>query len=189
MATHTTTTDYAKEKQEVHYVEDARDLPSDSSLELQKELTLQGVDMNNTAAVKGDDSDGKVEWNARSMMAAVFLAALYTGPLTEQPALFFPCLTENRFSSHSILHGRLSWLYRRRSRSRPWLRMATYGKHPRHRGCCPVRWLPPRPVRQALHCLVRLTLHLRRLCSRWVWTQLRAIARWYGHLWYRRCDR
>lgn len=83
MATHTIATDYAKEKQEVHYVEDARDLPSDSSLELQKELTLQGVDMNNTAAVKGDDSDGKIEWNARSIMAAVFLAALYTGTSTK----------------------------------------------------------------------------------------------------------
>jgi hypothetical protein len=79
MAIHTTSTDYAHEKQEVQYVEHARDSPVESSHELQKELTLEGIDMNNSYAVKGDDSDGKVEWNLRSAFAAIFLAALYTG--------------------------------------------------------------------------------------------------------------
>jgi hypothetical protein len=82
MATHTTTTDYAQEKQEVQYVEHVRNSPTDSSYELQKEKTMEGIDMNNSYAVKGDDSDGKVEWNVRSMFAAVFLAALYTGTST-----------------------------------------------------------------------------------------------------------
>jgi hypothetical protein len=79
MPTHTTTTDYAHEKQQVQYVEDSRDSPTESSHELTKERTLEGIDMNNSYAVKGDDSDGKVEWNMRSAFAAVFLAALYTG--------------------------------------------------------------------------------------------------------------
>ncbi|KAI8935345.1 hypothetical protein NX059_007930 [Plenodomus lindquistii] len=68
--------DYGNEKQEVEYVEHAH---TDSSLELQKEMTLEGIDMNNTQAVKGDDSDGKVIWSLRSILAAICLAALYTG--------------------------------------------------------------------------------------------------------------
>jgi hypothetical protein len=79
MAAHTTTRDYADEKQEVEYTEHVRDSPTESSHELQKERTMEGIDMNNSYAVKGDDSDGKVEWNLRSIFAAVFLAALYTG--------------------------------------------------------------------------------------------------------------
>lgn len=79
MATNTTAADYAHEKQEVQYVEHVHDSPTDSSHDLQKERTLEGIDMSNSHAVKGDDSDGKVEWNLRSAFAAVFLAALYTG--------------------------------------------------------------------------------------------------------------
>jgi hypothetical protein len=86
MATETTQTDYANEKQEVNHVEHAAS-PTDMSLSLQKELTLQGVDMNNTQALKGDDSDGKVEWSVRSIFAAIFLAALYTGSSTLKPQL------------------------------------------------------------------------------------------------------
>jgi hypothetical protein len=79
MATHSTTTDYAHEKQEVQYVEHVEDSPNESSHDLQKERTLEGIDMKNSYAVKGDDSDGKVEWSTRSIFAAIFLAALYTG--------------------------------------------------------------------------------------------------------------
>jgi hypothetical protein len=65
------------EKQEVNYVEHVE--TTDSTMNLHKEQTLSGVDMKNTSAVKGDDSDGKVIWSVRSMFSAVFLAALYTG--------------------------------------------------------------------------------------------------------------
>ena len=65
------------EKQEVNYVEHVETI--DSTMNLHKEQTLSGVDMKNTSAVKGDDSDGKVIWSVRSMFSAVFLAALYTG--------------------------------------------------------------------------------------------------------------
>lgn len=77
MTMDSTRTDYANEKQDVSYLE--HHTPGDSSLELQKEMTLEGIDMNNSSAVKGDDSDGKVIWSVRSIFAAVFLAALYTG--------------------------------------------------------------------------------------------------------------
>lgn len=65
------------EKQEVNYVEHVE--TTDSTMNLDKEQTLSGVDMKNTSAVKGDDSDGKVIWNIRSIFSAIFLAALYTG--------------------------------------------------------------------------------------------------------------
>ncbi|CAO2655668.1 Nn.00g044710.m01.CDS01 [Neocucurbitaria sp. VM-36] len=85
MASQPTATDYAHEKQDVTYVEHAQ-TPTHSSLELQKELTLSGVDMKNSQAVKGDDSDGKVKWTLRGKFSAVFLAALYTG---SQVILYF----------------------------------------------------------------------------------------------------
>ncbi|KAF3044451.1 hypothetical protein E8E12_010792 [Didymella heteroderae] len=72
------------EKQEVNYVEHVE--TTDSTMNLHKEQTLSGVDMKNTSAVKGDDSDGKVIWSVRSMFSAVFLAALYTG---SQVILYF----------------------------------------------------------------------------------------------------
>lgn len=72
-----TTSHSDHEKQEVNYVEHVA--TNDSSMNLQKEQTLSGVDMKNTSAVKGDDSDGKVVWGFRSILSAIFLAALYTG--------------------------------------------------------------------------------------------------------------
>lgn len=65
------------EKQEINFVEHVE--TNESSMNLHKEQTLSGVDMKNTSAIKGDDSDGKVVWSIRSISAAIFLAALYTG--------------------------------------------------------------------------------------------------------------
>lgn len=86
--------DYEKEKQQVsHHIEHASPHHgTDLSLESQHEQTDQGVDMNNAHALKGDDSDGKVEWSVRSIFAAIFLAALYTGmnPSSSQSHLIPP---------------------------------------------------------------------------------------------------
>jgi hypothetical protein len=45
--------------------------------------SLQGgismVDMSNSNAVKGDDSDGKTRWTARLVLAVIFLCMLTTG--------------------------------------------------------------------------------------------------------------
>lgn len=103
MATHSTVQDYAHEKQEVQYVEHAHDSPTDSSHELQKERTLEGIDMNNSYAVKGDDSDGKVEWSVRSIFAAVFLAALYTGRSSSTTAFVILANREQVHKSFSTL--------------------------------------------------------------------------------------
>ncbi|KAI4944058.1 hypothetical protein J4E91_008913 [Alternaria rosae] len=88
MASDTIQPDYEKEKQQVsHHIEHASPHHgTDLSLESQHEQTDQGVDMNNAHALKGDDSDGKVEWSVRSIFAAIFLAALYTG---SQVILYF----------------------------------------------------------------------------------------------------
>jgi hypothetical protein len=81
MASDAAQVSYADEKQLVSHAGDAATTSTESDLELRHELTFQGVDMHNTKALKGDDSDGKVEWNMRSIFAAIFLAALYTGEL------------------------------------------------------------------------------------------------------------
>ena len=46
---------------------------------LEKQETLQQIDLENHQAFKGDDSDGKVDWTVRKLLAAGFLAMLYTG--------------------------------------------------------------------------------------------------------------
>ncbi|KAF7679895.1 mfs general substrate transporter [Alternaria burnsii] len=88
MASDTIHPDYDKEKQQVgHHIEHANThTTNDSAYDLQPEVTLSGVDMKNSHALKGDDSDGKVEWSVRSIFAAIFLAALYTG---SQVILYF----------------------------------------------------------------------------------------------------
>jgi hypothetical protein len=49
--------------------------------DLSKVQTLAVVDVENRAAFKGDESDGKVEWNFKNLAAATFLCMLYTGRL------------------------------------------------------------------------------------------------------------
>jgi hypothetical protein len=158
MATHTVTTDYASEKQEVKYAEHAQDSPVDSSYELQKERTLEGIDMNNSFAVKGDDSDGKVTWNVRSIS----------------------CGFIHRLSSHPLLHWRIAWFHRRRPWARTWLSMASDRQHSRH--CCgmSVRWISTGPIRQALHRTLRIVVYLYwvRACSDW--SQLCTVDSRYG---------
>ena len=41
--------------------------------------TLVPVDIHNSQAFKGDESDGKIQWTLRKWFAAGFLAMLYTG--------------------------------------------------------------------------------------------------------------
>ncbi|KAF2193491.1 hypothetical protein K469DRAFT_745081 [Zopfia rhizophila CBS 207.26] len=68
------------------FIENADDSSGNTSLNLEKERTLEGVDIQNRAAFKGDYSDGKVKWHLHSIFAAIFLAALHTG---SQVVLYF----------------------------------------------------------------------------------------------------
>jgi hypothetical protein len=86
----TTHNDYAHEKgTAVEYAEN-HESPNDTTLELTKTRTLEGIDMNNTQALKGDDSDGKVKFGVRGTFAAIFLAGLYTGKQTTISASIGP---------------------------------------------------------------------------------------------------
>lgn len=40
---------------------------------------LEDIDLENKQAYKGDNSDGKVDWNVRKIASAFSLACLYTG--------------------------------------------------------------------------------------------------------------
>ncbi len=39
------------------------------------------VDLENRHCVKGDDSDGKVDWTLKQILATIFLSGLYVGKL------------------------------------------------------------------------------------------------------------
>jgi hypothetical protein len=47
--------------------------------QIQTHETLAAVDIHNSQAFKGDDSDGRFQWSIRKWFAAAFLAMLYTG--------------------------------------------------------------------------------------------------------------
>lgn len=46
---------------------------------LQTNETLASVDIANHRAFKGDESDGKVAWTIKKLLASAFLSMLYTG--------------------------------------------------------------------------------------------------------------
>jgi hypothetical protein len=78
-ATHPVRDEEKQEKSSQAFIEDVNASNTDSSLHLDRERTLGGIDVQNTHAFLGDDSDGKVIWSLRSIFAAIFLAGLYTG--------------------------------------------------------------------------------------------------------------
>lgn len=47
------------------------------------EDTVALIDVENNQAYKGDDSDGKIAWSGKKLMAAIFLSMLYTGEHVE----------------------------------------------------------------------------------------------------------
>ncbi|EOA91653.1 uncharacterized protein SETTUDRAFT_30174 [Exserohilum turcica Et28A] len=64
-----------KEKQQISHIEDTG-IPAESELASSQETHAEGVDINNTHALKGDASEGKVQWSTRSILAAMCLAGL-----------------------------------------------------------------------------------------------------------------
>lgn len=59
--------------------EETRSSTPDEKHVLEQQHTLSAIDVENSAAFKGDDSDGLVEWNFRNILASIFLCMLYTG--------------------------------------------------------------------------------------------------------------
>ncbi|KAF2429064.1 putative major facilitator superfamily transporter [Tothia fuscella] len=63
-----------------------RQSESPTGEDLKQVQTLAEVDIENKHAFKGDDSDGKIDWNFRKLLACAFLSMLYTG---SQVLLYF----------------------------------------------------------------------------------------------------
>lgn len=70
-------TDHSKPEAAEH-VESYEFNDLDKQYDLKKIDTL-GVDIENRDAVKGDDSDGKVDWTWTQIVATISLAGLYVG--------------------------------------------------------------------------------------------------------------
>ena len=72
------------EKQELSHLEEINTRQSDSPTghDLKQVQTLEHVDIENRHAYKGDDSDGKIDWTVRKLLACAFLSMLYTGTYT-----------------------------------------------------------------------------------------------------------
>lgn len=86
---------------EAHHVETTSTDAHDEKNDLQPVQTLAVVDVENKAAFKGDQSDGKVEWNFKSLAAATFLCMLYTGKMRLR--CIPTSLTQCRLPNHSLL--------------------------------------------------------------------------------------
>jgi hypothetical protein len=66
-------------------------------------------EMKNEQAFKGDDSDGKVNWTFRNVVAAIALGGLYTGKYSHRIDMRRVNLC--RIPNYAILRWRLSVLY------------------------------------------------------------------------------
>lgn len=71
------------EKQEAVGVEHLEANNSSTEEKLHK-IPSVGVDPENREAIKGDDSDGKVDWTTKQIFATCCLAGLYVGKLLLQ---------------------------------------------------------------------------------------------------------
>lgn len=77
----------------------------------EKILEHDNVHINNELAYKGDDSDGKVDWPVRSIIAATGLGCLYTGMYIPCPMCTGNPLTLLRISGPASLRRRQSELH------------------------------------------------------------------------------
>lgn len=69
----------AEHQEQLDRVSTKDETASDDHKPLAPVETLVPVDIHNSQAFKGDDSDGRIQWNLRKWFAAAFLAMLYTG--------------------------------------------------------------------------------------------------------------
>ena len=47
--------------------------------DLKKSQTITAIDVENRGAVKGDDSDGRIDWTFKQILATLSLSGLYVG--------------------------------------------------------------------------------------------------------------
>ena len=76
------------EKAEVHEVEDFKKIDT---------LDALAVDPENRRALKGDDSDGRIDWTLKQVLATLFLSGLYVGKFGHKQS---PCSLLLSVQSH-----------------------------------------------------------------------------------------
>ncbi len=68
-----------EEKRAEHITAEHNEVTSNHKSDELHKVTTLGVDVENHEAEKGDDSDGKVTWTTKQVLATIFLSALYVG--------------------------------------------------------------------------------------------------------------
>ncbi|CZT15092.1 related to MFS drug efflux pump [Ramularia collo-cygni] len=74
---------------------------------LEKTDTIEAIALDNHHAFMGDDSDGKVRWTTKKLLAAGFLSMLYTG---SQLPLYFTGGTLSFIAEDLDAHDAIGWL-------------------------------------------------------------------------------
>ena len=157
--------------------------------ELKLERTLQHVDIENRFAFKGDDSDGKIEWNIRKLFASAFLAMLYTGTSRNIQFSARRCQavtdTANRIADSPVFCGRQSHFHCKRSRNLSWPGLAADCQHSCDCRCCTVCWISPRSLRKALYRTLRSPFTVFGMCNCWHGALVRSSSGWDVNCWSR----
>ena len=117
-------------------------------------------------AFKGDDSDGKITWTFRTVLAAISLSGLYTGMSWQDSSQVIDG-TQTRFSlpDPSVLHWRHLGLHHTRYWGRTSNRVDSHiiPRRPvRDRSFCRIS---PRSTRSTAHWHLRLHAPLHRVCA------------------------
>ena len=102
MAT-TTTKDYSPGSEPVEHIEKEKiervETADDHHTKDIHQINTLGVDPHNPDAEKGDDSDGKVDWTLKQIVAVCFLCGLYVGMSTHDIS------NQSGVSNTDYLHG------------------------------------------------------------------------------------
>lgn len=166
--------------QQLEYVNTTETQPETSHdiNKLETKQTLQHVDLENRFAFKGDNSDGKIDWNIRKLFASAFLAMLYTGTCLNQTSddqnRMMAANLNTRVTNSPLLCRRKSPFYSRG----PWNDrrngLAAYRKYARHRCSCSLRRVHARPFWKAVYRTFRCFATLYWVPSRWYSSWIRS---------------
>lgn len=133
------------------------------------------IDPKNKKALKGDESDGKIDWTTKQLIATISLAMIYTGTSSPvQQILLRRKLTSFRLPNPPLLRRRLPNLHRSLHRSRFSNVLAPRLQHAGYRRNLPLRGLHQRSLRAAKHNHRRMLRHHRRHNPRGHSTQFRS---------------
>ena len=135
---------------------------TDEKNELKQAQTLSQIDVENHAAVKGDDSDGAVDWTFRNIMASIFLCTLYTGTRAFRCKGCLGHLLLRRLSNHSLFRWWVVDLHHRGLGLSIHSGLVTRGQHSGYRCGRSLHGLSPGSLWKTLHRSIWSSVDLRR---------------------------